>query len=166
MSIKFDVTINQRTMFDFMLYHTYTSIIGVIGVIFGMVNLTLGVRMLTEGESKNAMLYLVFAAVFLLAMPIVLWRNAGSQVRSVKMFEAPIQYELTEEGVYASQNETGSTVPWTGFIRVVSTRSSIIMYQSRNRAVIFPRADLGEQQDAVIEMISTHIEPSRVKIRR
>ena len=166
MSVKFDVKITSKVMFDFLLYHTYTSVMGIIGVVFGMVNLTLGIRYIVEGDSKGSMMYFIFAGIFLFAMPVYLRWNADKQVSSSKVFKNPITYEMTDEGVQASQQDKGELIPWSDFIRVISTKGNIVLYQSRNRAVILPREDMGVQQDAVIEMISTHVTPSRVKIRR
>ena len=40
-----------------------------------------------------------------------------------------------------------------------------ILYTSRVNASIFPKKDLGEKSSAVIQMISTHMPPRKVKIR-
>ena len=49
--------------------------------------------------------------------------------------------------------------------KATSTGKSIILYTSPVNASIFPRADLKEKEVAVIEMISTHMPPKKVKIR-
>ena len=50
-------------------------------------------------------------------------------------------------------------------VKAVSTVNSIIVYTTKTNACIFPKKDLGEQKDKVIEMISTHMPPKKVKIR-
>ena len=49
--------------------------------------------------------------------------------------------------------------------KAVSTGRSIILYTSRVNATIFPKRQLGDQKMAVVEMISTHMPPAKVKIR-
>lgn len=44
MNIKFEVKMTKKAMFDFMLYTSYTSLSGIVGVIFGGVTLVLGIR--------------------------------------------------------------------------------------------------------------------------
>lgn len=44
MNIKFEVKMTKKAMFDFMLYTSYTSLSGIVGVIFGGVTLMLGIR--------------------------------------------------------------------------------------------------------------------------
>ena len=46
-----------------------------------------------------------------------------------------------------------------------ATGKSIILYTSAVNASIFPRADLKEKEVAVIEMISKHLPPTKVKIK-
>ena len=48
MNIKFEVKMTKKAMFDFMLYTSYTSLSGIVGVIFGGVTLVLGIRQCME----------------------------------------------------------------------------------------------------------------------
>ena len=54
---------------------------------------------------------------------------------------------------------------WDQMYKATSTGKSIILYTSRFNASIFPRADLKEKEVAVIEMISKHMPPAKVKIK-
>ena len=49
--------------------------------------------------------------------------------------------------------------------KAISTSKSIIVYTSKVSATIFPRKQLGEDVVKVIEMVSTHMPPKKVKIR-
>ena len=72
---------------------------------------------------------------------------------------------MTDEGIFVSQGETEETQSWEKCYKAVSTSKSIILYTSKNTASIFPKKDLGEKKDALIQMISTHMPPNKVKIR-
>ena len=50
MNIKFEVKMTKKAMFDFMLYTSYTSLSGIVGVIFGGVTLVLGIRQCMFGS--------------------------------------------------------------------------------------------------------------------
>lgn len=80
-------------------------------------------------------------------------------------FKEPLHYKLTEEGMEVSQGEEVQTQKWTDMYKAVSTPKSLIVYTSRVNASIFPKQDLGELTPGVIEMISTHMPPSKVSIR-
>jgi hypothetical protein len=72
---------------------------------------------------------------------------------------------MTDEGICVSQGETKENQSWGDCVKAVSTGKSIILYTSRTTASIFPKKDLGEKKDPLIQMISTHMPPKKVKIR-
>ena len=57
MNIKFEVKMTKKAMFDFMLYTSYTSLSGIIGVIFGGVTLVLGIRQCMFGSYSCNVLF-------------------------------------------------------------------------------------------------------------
>lgn len=50
-------------------------------------------------------------------------------------------------------------------MKAVSTGRSIIVYTAKNNATIFPKSQMQDKTTDVIEMISTHMPPTKVKIR-
>ena len=80
-------------------------------------------------------------------------------------FKKPLHYKLDKEGITVSQDDTEEKQEWAQMYKAVSTGKSIIVYTSRVNASIFPKKDLGENKAKVIEIISTHMPPSKVKIR-
>lgn len=165
MSVKFDVKMTKKAMFDFMLYTSYTSLSGIIGVVFGGVTLFLGVRQTMMGYYSAAATFFLFAGIFLIGNPLTLKMRSAEQVTKSPMFQKPITYELTEEGVKISQEDQSAVNEWKEFQKAVSTNQSIILYISKMRALIFPRESLGENYGAAVKMISTHMPPKKVKIR-
>ncbi len=73
--------------------------------------------------------------------------------------------EPESESDSRSNNEIAVDLPWEDMYKAISTGSSIIVYSSRTTACIFPKKDLGDTKYKVIEMISTHMPPKKVKIR-
>ena len=165
MNVKFDVKMTKNAMFDFMLYTSYTSFSGILGVVFGGVTLLLGIRQIMLENYSVAATFFVFALVFLVVNPIQMKSRAGIQVAHTPMFQKPITYELSEEGVHISQDDQLITVKWEEFQKAVSTNKSVILYVTKVRAFIFPKEALGEQYAAAVKMISTHMPPKKVKIR-
>ena len=80
-------------------------------------------------------------------------------------FKNPLHYRMTEEGVEISQGEAKEFQKWEHMVKATSTGKSIILYTSRFNACIFPREDLKEKEVAVIEAISKHMPPAKVKIK-
>ena len=82
MSVKMDVQMTPRAMYDFLLYHTYSHLSGLIGAIFGVVVLGLGIRAMAQGDYTAGMMFFFFAAVFLVMTPLTLKSKAKAQVKT------------------------------------------------------------------------------------
>ena len=158
MELEFDVNITANTLYDYMLHHTYSSFSGILGGI-------IGVFLLIGFTGTGHILYLIAGLVVLFYLPWTLWIRSRKQALMNPAFKKPIHYKLTEEGIQVSQGEAVQSQTWEDMYKAVSTRGSIVVYTSRVNASIFPRKDLDELAPAVIEMISTHMPPGKVKIR-
>lgn len=165
MTVKFDVKMTEKAMYDFMLHTTYTSLNGIMGVILGGITLYLGIRQTMNGVYPAAATFFLIAIFFLVGTPLNMKAKSSEQVKKSPMFQKPITYELTEEGVQISQEDQSTLNEWGNFQKAVSTDTSIILYVTKVRALIFPKKALGEQYAAAVKMISTHMSPRKVKIR-
>lgn len=158
MEVSFDVKMTPQILYDYLLYHTYTSLSGAIGTIVGALFV---VWYFMGGK----ILYLIAGLVILLYLPWTLFLRSKKQFLANPAFKEPIHYVLNDEGMTISQNEQCETVPWEQMYKAVSTQRSIILYTSPVNASIFPKKDLGEHIPALIEVLSTHMPPKKVKIR-
>lgn len=158
MDLEFDVKVTPKAMYDYLLYHTYSGISGIIGTVFG-------VFLIMAFVMNHYPIYLIAGIVVILYLPASLLLKANQQVSMTPAFKKPLHYYMSDEGIRVSQEESVEQQSWDSCVKAVSTRSSIILYTSRTTASIFPRKDLGEKQEALIKMISTHMPPKKVKIR-
>lgn len=158
MEIEFDVKITSNILYDYMLHHTYNSLSGMMGSLVGAL-------MLVLFASNRQPICLIIGAVILLYLPWTLFIKSKQQALNTPAFKKPLHYRLTEEGIEVSQEDTVERMGWDGMYKAVSTRNSIVVYTTRTSACIFPKKDLGDNKYKVIEMISTHMPPKKVKIR-
>ena len=158
MELEFDVKIDSSVLFDYMMRHTYYSASGLIGT-------AVGALLVCSFFMGMGVLYLILGGVVLLYLPGSLYLKSRTQAAMTPAFQKPLHYTLTEEGVEVSQGEDKALTEWNGRYRAVSTPRSIILYTSRVNAFIFPKRDLGEHLSSLVEMISTHMPPAKVKIR-
>ena len=98
-------------------------------------------------------------------LPCSLFLKANQQAVNNAAFRQPLHYKMTDEGISVSQGENEEKQSWDNCVKAVSTPKSVILYTSRATASIFPKKDLGNKQEALIQMISTHMDPKKVKIR-
>lgn len=156
--IELDVKIGPKELYDYMLRHTYNSASGIIGSSFGAL-------LVVMSFMTNQPLYLVFGLIMLLYLPWTLFLKSRQQVLNNPSFQKPLHYVLDEQGLTISQGEDRVQYSWSEMQKAVSTGRSIILYTSKINATIFPKSQMEDQKAAVIEMISTHMPPDKVKIR-
>lgn len=156
--MELDVKIEAKDLYDYMLRHSYNSASGIIGSCFGAMLIVLAVM-------SGQWLYLIFGVIMLLYLPWTLFIRSRQQILSNPGFQKPLHYLLDGQGITISQGEETVQYPWEELVKAVSTGRSIIVYTSKVNATIFPKKQLGEKLSAVVEMISTHMPPAKVKIR-
>ena len=158
MEIESDVKVTAGVLYDYLLFHTYTSFSGMLGTL-------VGVFLIMAFVSTTYVIYLIAGVVLIAYLPGALFLRAMQQVQNTPAFKHPLHYRMTDEGVIVSQGENEEQQSWDSCVKAVSTGRSIILYTSRSTASIFPKRDLGDRKDALIQMISTHMPPKKVRIR-
>ena len=156
--LELTVKIEAGDLYDYMLMHSYNSLAGLVGSAFGAL-------LIVFAFATQQWMFIVLGLVMLLYLPWTLFIKSRSQILSNPSFQEPLQYTLDEEGLTVSQGEAQEKMAWEDMHKAVSTGRSIIVYTSRVNATIFPKRQLGDKKTAVIEMISTHMPPAKVKIR-
>ncbi len=158
MELEFETKITANILFDYMLHHTYNSPSGILGSGIGAV-------LVVGFFGTQNILYLLAGMVLLVYLPCSLYLSSLKQIQNTPAFKEPLCYRMNEEGIQVSQGGESQLQKWENMYRAVSTRNSIIVYNTKVNAWIFPRRDLGAMTPGVIEMISTHMPAGKVKIR-
>ena len=157
--VEFDVTVKSGDLYDYMMRHTYYSMAGILGNGVGAI-------MVVAGAMKGQWLFVILGMVLLVYLPYTLWIKSKQQMLANPAFENPLHYVLNEEGITVSQGDEIQTQKWEDMYKAVSTNRSIIVYTGKVNACIFPKRDLQDKTVHVIQVISTHMEPSKVKIKQ
>lgn len=158
MELEIDVKVTSSDLYDYLLYHTYTGFSGMLGTL-------VGIFLIMAFISTQYFIYLIAGVVLIAYMPCSLFLKAKQQAVNNPVFKEPLHYKMTEEGISVSQGEDEEMQSWESCVKAISTGRSIILYTSRTTASIFPKRDLGEKKETLIQMISTHMPPKKVKIR-
>ncbi len=156
--VELDVKITSGDLYDFLLRHSYNSISGLLGAVIGALGIIVGI-------SRQYWIYLILGVVILLYLPWTLFIKSKQQVADSPVFKEPLHYVLDENGITISQGETSTCQKWEDCLKAVSTGRSVIVYTAKNNATIFPKSQMQDKTTDVIEMISTHMPPAKVKIR-
>ena len=159
MKVEFDVKITAADLYDYMLSHTYNSFSGLFGSVVGAMFVVMYFYV-------GYFLYLIAGVVILLFIPGSLFLRAHKQVALNEAFKKPLHYVLTDEGVTVSQGENEMFQEWDVVYKAKSTNRSLLIYTSKVNAWIFPKRDLGKDKEAVIQLISAHVAPDKIKIKQ
>ncbi len=159
MKCEFDVQMTTSALYDYNMYHTYTGAAGIVGTAAGAVFIILYAAYMQP-------VYLVAGLLLILYSPVMLYINSCKQIKLNPVYKKPLHYVLDEEGVTVTSGDESLSVPWSDMYRARSTNQSILLYTGPKSAWVFPKKDLKEQRYDVIEIISTHLDPAKVKIRQ
>lgn len=158
MELEIEVKMTSGALFDYMLYHTYTGMQGIVGTIAGLLLCVL----FFMGQS---IIYLVAGLVVVSYLPITLFMKSKQQFLMNPSFKEPLNFKFNDEGMSVSQNDATEMLEWGAMYKAVSTPGSIVLYTSKYNASIFPKKELGDNKQLLIQMISTHMPAKKVKIR-
>lgn len=156
--LEFDIRIKSSDLYDYKLYHTYHGTQGLLGACLGALAVLVFL-------GNRQVVYLIAGFAILGYLPWSLYLKSKRQVLTNPAFQNPLHYVIREEGIAVSQGENTEFQKWEDMHKAVSTGKSIIVYTNKVNACIFPRRELGNRVEAVIGMISTHMEPGKVNIR-
>lgn len=156
--LEFDVMMSSDVLYDYLLRHSYSSSVGLIGSCFG----AFGIIMFF---CYGGWLYLIMGIIVLGYLPLTLFKRSKVVMLTNPAYKRPLRYRFTENGFSVSQEEARSRIEWDGCRKAVATKKSIIIYTGRNNASIFPRDQIPGGASALISVIARHMEPKRIKIR-
>jgi hypothetical protein len=156
--VEFDIKMTPSDLYDFNLHHAFNGASGILAEAVGAVGVILGIA------TKNIPMVII-GAILLVYLPISLYVKVRQTFLLSPVFKEPLHYVLDDEGVSVTQGEVTNTAKWEDVVKAESTGRSLFIYTSRVNATILPRAQMGDKQAQVIQCISTHVEPKKVKIK-
>lgn len=165
MSVKFDVKITDKHIYDFQLYHGRMSWAGILGKVAALLSLAYAVYTVIYDLPSKALIWIAFSLIVLVFPRQQLKTKAKMQVRNSDMFHKPLSYEFSDNGITTRQEDLEVTNEWDAVMKAVSTKKCILIYMSRVRAMIFPKECIGEHYDEVVRLIRENVPEKQVKIK-
>lgn len=159
MKEEFDIQMSVKVLYSYLVYHAYRGMAGILGTCVGLIFI-----MVYTTDRDNAML-LIAGLILILYLPLTLRTQAARQYLATEAWKKPLHYCMDDEGITISQEDEETKIGWEGITKAVSSPSAIILYTGKNNASILPKKQLGERLSAVVQIISTHVDPKKVKIR-
>lgn len=165
MEVKFDVKMTQKIMYNFLMHHTYKSIAGIAGVLFGIGAFVIMGTTWGKVAEWQSMVYLLFGFWFLLYQPVSLYTKAAKQVKLNPTFKKPITYIIRDEGITTMQGDKEAQIAWEDMLKVTETKLSLLAYTGKRYSFVLPKECMGEQYETAVKIIREHMDANRVKIK-
>lgn len=138
MSIEFDAAITEKDMYRFNLYHAYHGFQGICATMVGIWVLIMAVITFGKVEIMYTLMYIVFGIIFLVYVPASLYLRSKKQIQSSEILKRPLRYKIDDAGIHVSQGEETADLEWKQIYKMVSTKSSLLVYSNRVNAYVIP----------------------------
>lgn len=165
MEVKVKITLDVNAMSEFMIYHIYTGKAGMAILALGALNTGLAAAFGGRGDWVMTAVFAVFSLLLLFGFPFAIRRKVAS-MKGAKRLTEPVEYTFNEEGIQTVTPEKTGKASWKRFQKAVSRKNILILYDAQRHAIILPIEQLGDQYNAVVDMIVSHIPPSGVRIKK
>lgn len=164
--VKFSVQMKTVTMFDFLYWHSYHGITGIINYALSFA----GIAALLAGFGKNnamvTIMLVALALLFTVINPLSLLYKAARQIRKTPMFAKPLQYSFSAEGFIISQEEKSDSAKWDSVVFIRETGKSIILYLGAANALILPKKEIGNQLEELKKLIREALPQQAKKLKK
>lgn len=164
MPVKVEIRMNAELMADFMVYHIFTSAVGMMAIVLAALNVGFSVALVIKSKYAYAMLFFFVAVIIVAGFPKLIRTKVMKRMQNSKKLTEPVIYEFDEYGIETTIQDDHGKASWGKFKRALLHKNLIILYDPEKQAIILPIEQLGEQYDAVVEMIRTHMPAQAVRI--
>lgn len=151
-------------MQNFVLYHNYRCASGILGLVLSvaaLIYLVIGFKAM-DNIMRIALVFI--GLLFTVVNPMMLSYKAKRQVRTNEGFKVPIHYGMTASYLTLTQGDQWVQVPWKNIYKIVDTGRSVVVYVSRMRAYVWPKAQLGGSFDDVMSLLRKKVAPEKVRV--
>lgn len=166
MHTEFDIKISDRDLFLFQMYNAYHGTQGWAALILAGVAVAMYCTKFGQVPIGYSILYLVFAVVFALYIPVSLFLQAKAQFKRTKAFQDAMHYALTDEGIDITAGDEKGQLPWNMVYKVVCTKDYLYIFGSRVNAYIIPLEQITNQRSEIKAVLTDKIESFRLKIKK
>lgn len=162
--MKFKTTIHTNEIFAFLMRYSYAGIIGKIGPAISLVAAVVFVKNLPNfsGNETKMIINAILALLFTVINPILLYLKAKQQKLTNKAYKSEMLYELNEEGIKLFVGEQEGGIPWDLIVKIEETKTLYLLYTTRVNAFLWPKKDMGEQEEKLMAYVLKHIDRKRV----
>lgn len=151
---------DRKTMFDFMLYHSYANVLGILSILLGIGAIVMVViSIVQKSGSIQVGLFGIVAVMFIMNSPAGLWFKAKKQSELICDEKNTITYTFSDAGFDMSRGEKEyADFEWDHMYKVKEGELGFYMYLEKNRAFVVPKANIEGNIEDFKSLLKRHVE--------
>ena len=150
------VTVKTKTMdlFRFMVFHAYSSLSGIITMLFGLGSLVmLPITYFVWKDTVVSIILFMVVLIYVIITPLNMLSQSKRQVISNPVFKNPITYHISEE-IFEVQQYTGTVrLYWNQLYRIKKTPFDYLFYVNDQQAFIVPQKSMQDDEKKTLDQI-------------
>ncbi|MBP3594214.1 MAG: YcxB family protein [Lachnospiraceae bacterium] len=164
--VKFSVQMKTMYMFDFLYWHSYHGVTGIINYALSFAGIAALIAGFGKGNTLVTVMLVALSALFTVINPLSLLYKASRQVKKSPMFAKPLHYKFDTRGFSISQDNNSDSAEWNAVAFIRETGKSIILYLGAANALILPKTDIGEQLPDLKKLIRNALPQQAKKLKK
>jgi len=164
--VKFSVQMKTVYMFDFLYWHSYHGITGIINYALSFAGVAALVAGFGKGNTVVTIMLIALASLFTVINPLLLLYKAAGQMKRTPMFAKPLHYKFDTRGFSISQESNSDSAEWNTVMLIRETKKSIILYLGAANALILPKKEIGDQLPELKKLIHVALPQQAKKIKK
>ena len=161
--VKITIKMTRKALFQYLLGYTYKSFSGISGLLIGFGILVWGLINLQKSGPEGACLYIIMGVFLTAYTPLMLWVNAGKQLK--RNFSHPLVYTLEDDRILVEMNQQQAEYDWKDMRKVTRSAGNLLVHTGYRNAFIWPIVCINDQYDAVVEKLKQTMGQEKVKIK-
>ena len=154
---SFETQITVMDMYRFQFRHCYLCVSGFISVLVSIACLIM-LLLTHESNIPSTNIFLIIgSALFTVIQPFNLLSKSYKMIALTSTFAKPLEYLLDEEGVHVSQEGETADLPWEQIIKVIETKTQLVIYNTPKNGFILPKKQLKEQFEEIKNYIKENV---------
>lgn len=150
MSIEVEVKLDQKSLNHFLVYHNYTQVSGILGVILSVAALAGLIMRWNAWLPMQRVILILIALMFTVLQPLMLmWR--GKRQLMTETFQIPFHYVFGEEKITISQEEASQEFAWEEVRKVRWRKDVMYVYMSNVSAFVIPKEQCGGRFEELVK---------------
>lgn len=164
--VKFSVQMKTIYMFDFLYWHSYHGITGVINYALSFAGVAALLAGFGNGNTMVTLMLVALAMLFTVINPLLLLYKAAGQIKRTQMFAKPLYYKFDTGGFSISQDNNSDSAEWSSVVLIRETGKSIILYMGAANALILPKKEIGSRLEDLKKLIRAALPEQAKKLKK